>query len=198
MTGEMSSFPEPGALADVVLDGGWRQHVVVGGSAGDLVLRPLDGVAVLPGTLTWCPAALEWREGGRAARITGILTAADDGFTLTTSAEVRDIQRREFIRVPAEVRAAIVSEDLRIVARTVNISLGGVLLTEAHDLKVGDELRFALELGDDTVTVAGRVVRGDLEGTRGVAFERLDPGVERRLARFLADRQRSVVRVPAA
>lgn len=194
----MSAFPEPGALADIVLDGGWRQHVVVVESEGEVVLRPIDGLALLPGTLTWCPAALEWREAGRAARVTGVLTAAANGFTLTTSAEVRDVQRRQFVRVPAEVRAAIVSDDLRIVARTVNISLGGVMLTDAEDLRVGDVLRFALELGDDTITVAGRVIRGDLDGTRGVAFEHLEPAVERRLARFLAARQRSAVRVPAA
>lgn len=193
----MSARPEPGALADVVLDGGWRQHVVVE-SADEVIVRPIDGLAVLPGTLTWCPAALEWRQAGRAARLTGVLTAADQGFTLTTSAEVRDVQRRQFVRVPAEVPAAIVSDDLRVVARTVNISLGGVMLTDAENLRVGEVLRFALELGDDTITVAGRVLRGDLDGTRGVAFEHLDPTAERRLARFLTARQRTAARVPAA
>jgi len=194
----VSSFPESGALADIVLDGGWRQHVLVAETADELVLRPIDGLAVLPGTLTSCPAALEWRDAGRAARVSGSVTPTDDGFAFTASAEVRDVQRREFVRVPAEVRAAIVSEDLQIVARTVNISLGGVQLTDAADLRVGDSLRFALELGDDTITVHGRVIRGDLDGTRGVAFEDLSLAVERRLARFLAGRQRSVVRVPAA
>ena len=195
----MNSFPEPGALADVVLDGGWRQHVVVVQVADGVVLRPIDGLSILPGTLTWCPAALEWRDAGRAARVFGMVTASPDGFTLTTSTATQDVQRREFVRVPAEVRAAIVSEDLRIVARTINLSLGGALLTDAGDLRVGDPLRFALELGDgDAITVSGRVVRGDLDGTRGIAFDALDQHVERRLARFLADRQRSVVKVGAA
>lgn len=194
----MHELLESGVVADVVLDGGWRRHVHVFENGDPIVLRPLDGGLTLPGTLTWCPAALEWRVGHRAARLEGILTADPLGFALTPAGEAHTIQRRRFVRVSAEVPAALVAAgpepgpQRRVVARTLNVSLGGMLLADAPDLRVDEALHFALELGGQTVAGTGRVVRGAPDGTRGVAFEGLHGRAERTLARFVTERQRSV------
>lgn len=194
----MHELLETGVVADVVLDGGWRRHVHVADSGDPILLRPIDGSLTLPGTLTWCPAALEWRVGHRAARLEGILTGTAAGFALTPAGEAHTIQRRRFVRVSAEVPAALVAVDpgqgaeRRVVARTLNVSLGGMLLAGAPDLRVDEPLHFALELGGQTVAGTGRVVRGAPDGTRGVAFEGLHGRAERTLARYVTERQRSL------
>jgi len=188
----MHDLLEPGVVADVVLDGGWRRHVHVSDSGSPIIVRPIEGGALLPGTLTWCPAALEWRVGHRAARLEGMLTAHEAGFALTPIGEPHTMQRRRFVRVAAEVPAALVAEDRRVVARTLNVSLGGMLLAGAPDLRVDESLQFALELGGQTVAGTGRVVRGAPDGSRGIMFEGLHGRAERTLARFVTERQRSL------
>lgn len=185
-------LPDPGAVADLVLDGGWRQHVHVHTAGDDVHVRPVDGGPLLPGALTWCPAALEWRVGARAARLDGVLTVSGGDLTLTPSGTVVPIQRREAVRVPADVPAAIVAGERRIVARTVNLSVGGMLLTGAADLHVDEDVRFALNLGGTAIAGTGHVVRGTTEGERGVAFSEIDGADERTVARFVTARQREL------
>uniref|UniRef100_UPI0035629335 PilZ domain-containing protein n=1 Tax=Paraconexibacter sp. TaxID=2949640 RepID=UPI0035629335 len=146
----MNPHPEPGVVADVVLDGGWRRNVTVIGGADPVLLRPIEGPATLPGTLTWCPACLEWRDGHRAARLNGMLTHAAEGFALTPIGSGRTLQRRRFVRVAAEVPAALVAHDQRVIARTINLSLGGMLVADAADLRIDEPLQFALDVGSDT------------------------------------------------
>ncbi|PTL58149.1 hypothetical protein C7Y72_00025 [Paraconexibacter algicola] len=191
--GDVHRFLEPGVVADVVLDGGWRRHVHVSHAGDPVLVRSIEGGTLLPGTLRFCPAALEWRVGSRAARLDGVLTAHGDGFALTPVGAAHTIQRRRFVRVAAELPAALVAEDRRVLARTRNVSIGGMLLAGVPDLRLDERLRFALELGEDaTVAGTGRVVRGAPDGTRGVQFEDLDGRSERALARFVTERQRSL------
>lgn len=189
----MRELPDPGAVADLVLDGGWRQHVHVRTVGEDLHVRPVDGGPLLPGALTWCPAAIEWRVGARAARLDGVLTVDGDELLLTPSGSIVPLQRREAVRVPAELPAAIVTGGRRIVARTVNLSVGGMLLAGAADLELDQDVRFALELGGVAVAGTGHVVRGTADGERGVAFAGLDGAGERAIARFVTGRQRELV-----
>jgi len=186
----MTAYPEPGVVADVVLDGGWRRHVHVLGGHTPVLVRAVDGAARLPGTLLWCPGTLEWRIGHRAARLDAVVTMVPEGFALTPIGDPHTLQRRRFVRVAAAVPTALVAEDRHLVAKTVNLSLGGMLLADAPGLRVEDPLQFALDLGGETVAGTGTVVRGAPDGSRGVRFEPLEGRAERALARFVTERQR--------
>jgi hypothetical protein len=186
---------EPGLVVDVVLDGGWRRTASVVRATPEAVdLQSVGAALVLPGQLRWCSAALEWRAGTGAVRAAGVVHRTDDAdadLRLVPVAEPLKVQRRRFVRVPAELPAAVVAERARrVLARTVDVSVGGMLLADATALAVGTAITFALDLGTATVSGGGRVVRATPQGARGVEFAELSAAGERTLARFVAERQR--------
>jgi hypothetical protein len=184
---------EPGLVVDVVLDGGWRHPATVVATTKEAIdLGPIGGPLTLPGQLRWITATLEWRAAGSIARSSGVLTAAGSHLLrLTPSGEPLRLQRRRFVRVPAELSAAVVSDsEHKMLARTLDVSVGGMLLSHAEALRVGDAVRFALDLGGSTVSGAGRVVRATPDGDRGIEFDGLQASGERVLGRFVAERQR--------
>ena len=100
-----------------------------------------------------------------------------------------EVQRRRHVRVSAGLRAALVAGDRRLLSRTVNISAGGVLLAPATTFEIDEQVRFALALGDATVTGVGTIVRGSDDGARGLRFDDLDSNGELALSAFVARRQ---------
>ncbi|MBI5104155.1 MAG: PilZ domain-containing protein [Solirubrobacterales bacterium] len=177
---------------DVVLDGGWRLTAHVANVGLDHVDLSVDGAFELPGQLRWCGATIAWRTPGGAAQRRGMLVAHGRGMRLHSTEGPVNVQRRRFVRVPVEVTAAVIAEDRRLLTRTRDLSIGGMLLTTAETLGVHEHVRFAVELGDTTISGDGEVVRGTAEGSRAVRFEKLDPGAEQAISRFVAERQRSM------
>jgi hypothetical protein len=100
------------------------------------------------------------------------------------------IQRRAFVRVhtPQQVLLSEDALDTDIQeANTVDLSGGGMLLSGADTLQIGESVRFRMRLGDGAATIRGhaRVVRIRGDGKRALAFEQIDEGDRQRLIRFV-------------
>ncbi len=192
----MEALLERNVPVDIVLEGGW--HVTASVSSVDdthVELCPVDGPLVLPGELRWCAATISWKTRVGAAHRHGVLVPAPDGrLRLHPHGEPLKVQRRQYVRVPAELTAAVIGENGRIVTRTVDVSVGGMLVCSAEDLALAEHVRFALDLGSLTISGTGHVVRGTGEGERGLRFESLQGRAERALSRFVAQRQREMLR----
>jgi c-di-GMP-binding flagellar brake protein YcgR len=103
------------------------------------------------------------------------------------------VQRRQFVRVPCELSTAVIAPDKRLTTRTLDVSVGGMLVAPADTLALDDTVRFALDLGAITIAGDGRVVRGTSEGARGILFADLQGRAERQLSRYVAQRQRELI-----
>ena len=103
-------------------------------------------------------------------------------------------QRREFVRVvaPRQVVLAVLGEGMIDRAYSLDLSGGGMLLSGPDSLKIGDHIRFRLQLdsGSPAIKGRGRVVRCAGEAQRGIVFEDIDPQDRDRLIRFIFQRQR--------
>lgn len=99
------------------------------------------------------------------------------------------IQRRQFVRVSASREVTIDSPPLHAPrsSHTVDISGGGMLLSGAAHLKMGDVVRFEVRFGDTERPAEGvaRVVRIDSGGRRGLRFETIDEEDRQRLIRYV-------------
>ena len=109
------------------------------------------------------------------------------------------VQEREYVRIRS-VRPALVFGGpnlTQIDSYTVDLSGGGFLLGGAEALQVGDEVQFQIELnpGELPVCGTGRVMRIDLHGHRGIAFESIKDLDRRRLIRFIFECQRVELRM---
>lgn len=105
------------------------------------------------------------------------------------------IQRRQFVRVHASREAIIDSPPLYAPrsTQTVDISGGGMLLSGADHLKIGDVVRFEIRFGvtDDTAEGVARVVRVDSNGRRGLRFESINEDDRQRLIRYVFELMRA-------
>jgi hypothetical protein len=180
---------------DLVLDGGWHLTARVCAVARDYVdLGPLDEPLTLPGQLRWCGAVVSWRTRIGAAHRHGILVGASAGcLRLHPVGDPTKVQRRRFVRVPADLSTAVICPDKRLTTRTLDVSVGGMLVAPADTLVLYDTVRFALDLGSITVAGDGQVVRGTAEGARGILFSDLQGRAERALSRYVAQRQRELI-----
>jgi hypothetical protein len=188
---------EPDQPVDVMLDGGWHLTARVASVAPDHVdLGPLDVPLVLPGQLRWCGATVSWRTRIGAAHRHGILVPAPGAGMLRLHAvgDPIKVQRRHFVRVPAELSTAVIAPDKRLTTRTLDVSVGGMLVAPADTLVLDDTVRFALDLGALTISGDGTVVRGSAEGARSIRFSDLQGRAERALSRYVAQRQRELIR----
>jgi hypothetical protein len=100
------------------------------------------------------------------------------------------IQRREFVRVHTPQRVMLAGDPPEASvhqAHTVDLSGGGMLLSGAEYLEVGDTVRFRMRLGDETLTVGGvaRLIRVRQDGKRAMAFEQINEGDRQCLIRFV-------------
>jgi hypothetical protein len=100
------------------------------------------------------------------------------------------IQRREFVRVHTPQQVLLGDnqpvDEVRE-AHTIDLSGGGMLVSGAKHLQIGDTVRFRMRLGDDPATISGtaRVVRARKDGKRALSFEEIDEGDRQRLIRFV-------------
>lgn len=177
------------------MSGGWRLPVqfVTPAVAGDLVLRPLDDRAAMPGGVVACDAQLEWRSALGLVRRPGVLRAHASGFVFGGQGGAVIVQRRNHVRVRCGVRTAVsaVHRDEDVAATTVDLSVGGMLIEQAAALRIGEEVRFTIALGaQEDLTGTGAVVRATPFGHRAIGFDRLSQSDEARLTRFVFARER--------
>jgi hypothetical protein len=91
------------------------------------------------------------------------------------------LKRREYVRATVDLPLTLVTadadeEDVTTHAHAIDLSGGGMLVKGLRAPKLGDELRFALELGDGepSVTGLGRVVRLETDDRVGLQFADVD------------------------
>lgn len=198
----MDVLIEPDVEVVVTLEGGWTTAAVITSVAeGHVELRTLSDSlepATLPGDLTECSARMNWETRLGTAERTGMLSATADGLLhLDSIGPPAALQRRAHVRVPADLVAAIVGDEHRVVTRTLDISVGGMLLSPVESIVPNQTVRFAIGLGDITVTGAGEVVRETSDGAPAVRFAPLHELAERELSAFV-DRRRRELRSPAS
>jgi hypothetical protein len=180
---------------DITLDCGWQLTARVASVGLEHVdLGPLTEPLELPAQLRWCGATISWRTRIGAAHRRGVLVnGPDDTLRLHPVGDPMKVQRRQFVRVPAELPTAVIAPDKRLTTRTLDVSVGGMLVAPAGTLVLDDTVRFALDLGAITIAGDGRVVRGTSEGTRGIVFADLQGRAERQLSHYVAQRQRELI-----
>jgi hypothetical protein len=186
--------PERNQPVDVVLDGGWHLTALVQAvDDATIELGPLDRPLRLPGSLGVCGATVAWRTRTGAAQRHGRIAIGPDGtLRLEPDGEAEQVQRRSFVRVPALLSTAVIGRE-RLVTRTTDVSVGGMLVSPAESLELDEEVRFALDLGSLTISGSGAVVRATTDGARGVRFADLRDGAERAISRYVAQRQRELI-----
>jgi hypothetical protein len=143
------------------------------------------------------PVVLEYVSPRGLARFRGeaVLVERDVvRFTVTDEPEI--VQRRQFVRVDAAQPVEIMTGDngdkpLR--SHAIDVSGGGMLVSELSGLKEGDRVRFRLELEPGKPPLVGwaRAVRVSETGRCGFAFEDLTGEERQRLIHFVFDRQRA-------
>jgi hypothetical protein len=111
-----------------------------------------------------------------------------------TAGDAQVIQRRAFVRVHTPQEVMLVPEETGTPRRvySVDLSGGGMLLSNAPGLRTGDTVEFAISIGDETELIEGaaRVVRVEDDGRRALAFEQIDESDRDRLIRFVFSRLR--------
>jgi hypothetical protein len=181
---------------DITLDGGWHLTAQVTSVGLEHVdLGPLGAPLQLPAQLRWCGATISWKTRIGAAHRRGILVGGTEpgSLRLHPVGDPMKVQRRRFVRVPAELATAVIAPDKRLTTRTLDVSIGGMLVAPADTLTLEDTVRFALDLGAITISGDGRVVRGTSEGARGILFQDLQGRAERQLSHYVAQRQRELI-----
>jgi PilZ domain len=146
--------------------------------------------------------AVEVSSGRGIYKHSGTLKA-DRGGTLTIelTGEVERIQRREFVRVDAHVTVNVrgVDEPLGGETVTLDISGGGLRISDPWSLPLGLEVRVELQLPDsEPVRALGRVVRAAAEDEKGISIDDLPRADEDRLIRFIRERERQAMRAARA
>jgi hypothetical protein len=132
-------------------------------------------------------------------RLSGTATQEDpsdpDVLRIDQPRSIEVLQEREYVRVKTSRPAVITSrrDPMPVESFTIDLSGGGFLLAGPASLKIGDELRFQLNLtpGELVIGGIGRVVRVDSMGHRAIAFESISELDRRRLIRFLFECQRA-------
>jgi c-di-GMP-binding flagellar brake protein YcgR len=118
------------------------------------------------------------------------LSAGGSGETLRIllQGEAERIQRREWARI---------DQDLGGDTHTLNVSGGGILITDPWQLPIGTDVRVELEVepGAPPVRALGRVVREPAPDRRGVRIDDISRADEERLVRFVRDRERAALRM---
>jgi c-di-GMP-binding flagellar brake protein YcgR len=129
------------------------------------------------------------------------LSAGGSGETLRIllQGEAERIQRREWARIDAVVPVSVrgIDQDLGGDTHTLNVSGGGILITDPWQLPIGTDVRVELEVepGAPPVRALGRVVREPAPDRRGVRIDDISRADEERLVRFVRDRERAALRM---
>jgi c-di-GMP-binding flagellar brake protein YcgR len=122
-------------------------------------------------------------------------TAAGDALRIAAKGAVELIQRRDHVRVDAYVPVTYHPygpEGRTVTANTLEVSGGGFRLAAAEGLRLGDMLRFTVELGEGESPLAtvAEVVREGPDGEFGMRFVEILERDRDRLVRWVFARER--------
>lgn len=148
------------------------------------------------------PAVIEYKTPRGVFRLSGALAETGDPEVLKVRRDGHDdvIQRRDFVRVEAiQPLQVTITDPIRGAAHTttLNLSGGGLLVTDPLGLPPGAEIDIELELvpGGPPVRASGRVVREVGKDAKGVQIEHIAREDRERLIRFVTERERMAMKI---
>jgi c-di-GMP-binding flagellar brake protein YcgR len=147
--------------------------------------------------LAGADVSVEFTNERGVCRILGTAQAEGGGSALRVNATgtVELIQRRDYVRVEAFVPVTYQPagpDGWMATANTLDVSGGGFRLAEAEGLRLGDMLRFTLELGEgeEPLQAVATVVREAGDGEFGMRFLEVLEIDRARLIRWVFARER--------
>jgi len=142
--------------------------------------------------------AVELLSGRGIYKYGGVLKGDRNGVvSIALSGDVERIQRREFVRVSAHVPVSVrgVDEPVGGDTTTLDISGGGIRISDPWSLPLGLDVRIELHLPDsEPVTALGRVVRAAADEEKGISIDSVPRADEDRMIRFIRERERQAMR----
>jgi c-di-GMP-binding flagellar brake protein YcgR len=164
---------------------------------GSLLLRLDHGDGDPVGLLADEPVSIEFTNQRGVCRILGTAQAAagDSALRIDATGTIELIQRRDYVRVEAFVPVTYQPagpDGWTATANTLDVSGGGFQIAEAEGLRLGDMLRFTLELGEGEkpVQAVAQVVREADDGAFGMRFVEILERDRQRLVRWVFARER--------
>ena len=152
---------------------------------------PMDRLAGETLTIQFASRRGICRVEGQASRVANGPTAMQ--FAAAGKPEV--VQRRDWVRVDAMIPVVykpIGMGGWTVETNTINVSAGGFLVADPEGLRLGQTMRFTLELGEDEepLEVTGTAVRETRGGALGVQIVDIDKDDRERLVHWVFARER--------
>jgi hypothetical protein len=161
------------------------------------LLRLDDSESDPRGLLADATVSLEFTNMRGVCRILGTAetAAGDAALRVNATAEVELIQRRDYVRVEAFVPVTYQPagpDGWTATANTLDVSGGGFRIADAEGLRLGDMLRFRLELGEgeQPVQAVAQAVREAGDDAFGMRFVEILERDRQRLVRWVFARER--------
>jgi hypothetical protein len=143
------------------------------------------------------PATLEYTSARGIVRLRGQASLQDASLLrFRVAGEPEVVQRREHVRVHAPQPVALeppLEETSALRSFTIDVSGGGMLLSAAPHMRIGDRIGFELALGGERDPVRGvaRLVREEPNGRGAFRFEQITERDRERLIGFVFERLRN-------
>jgi PilZ domain len=140
--------------------------------------------------------SLEFTNQRGVCRILGTAQAAgDSALRVDATGTIELIQRRDYVRVEAFVPVTYRPagpDGWTATANTLDVSGGGFQIADGEGLRLGDMMRFTLDLGEgeDPVQAVAAAVREVGAGTFGMPFVEIPECDRQRLVRWVFARER--------
>jgi hypothetical protein len=170
---------EPGAIV-IVLAVADSRVARLGGSEAAIEATTARGIQRFVGTLQLTP--------GRKELLRVVLHG-----------EAERIQRREWARIEAVVPIKIkgIDEPIDGETTTLNVSGGGVLVSDPWRMPLGTDVRIELVVapGAEPIRALGRVVREAAADQKGIRIDDMGREDEDRLIKFVRERERAALRM---
>jgi hypothetical protein len=167
-------------------------------ATGSFLLRLDEGDSDPHELLADATVSLEFTNLRGVCRIPATAEAATDqgALRLNTTGAVELIQRRDYYRVEAFVPVTYEPygpDGHTVTANTLDVSGGGFQISAAEGLRLGDMLRFTLELGEgeDPVQAVAHAVREAGDDSFGMRFVEILERERQRLVRWVFARERA-------
>jgi hypothetical protein len=154
------------------------------------------------GRLAGGEVAVEYKTGRGIQRFGGILhcdASRPEQLRVLTHGEAERIQRREWARVDTILPISVqgVDEQIGGDTTTLNISGGGVLISDKWDLPLGLDVRIELlaDPKDPPIKAMCRVVRVAGKNEKGIRIDSIAREDEERLVRLVRERELAAMRM---
>ena len=152
--------------------------------------------------LAGCEVAVEYKTRRGIQRFGGILQCDDsrpDQLRVVMHGEAERIQRREWARVDTILPISVqgVDEQIGGDTTTLNISGGGVLVSDKWNLPLGLDVRIELQADPKgpPIKAMGRVVRVAGKNEKGIRIDSIAREDEERLVRLVRERELASLRM---